>query len=204
MSAEALKIREKGPAVWIAMAGFILCVVSSAGLIVMLIGPQSFRSLPAVAHLLAAAGLLPASAMRQAAPVSGAWNDAARIGARPWGQARYGVQGAAERDATERPRVPGWDPVVHLPAADLADLDPDQVVDRALGQVPDDDAFAPVPALTAGQSTPIRSAAGAPSADVAARRAVAATGSPAAEAAGSPRVGRCCMDRQLVRLGRSG
>lgn len=161
MSASKIKIQEKGAAVWIAIAGIILCVVISAILLVRLIGPQGFRSMPTVANLLVSVGLLPESALRQAAPFSRALNQGAGIA--PWSSGRGGhrVEGAAERDAIERPPVPGWDPVVQLPAADIADLNPDQVVDLALGRVPDTDTFTPVPAPAAGLFTSVRTAAGA-------------------------------------------
>jgi cell division septation protein DedD len=70
--------------------------------------------------------------------------------------------------------------VVHLPAADLADLDPDQIVDRALGQVSDDMAFAAVPALAAGRSSAMTAPPGAPPQ---AAPAAAASPTPAPEAA---------------------
>lgn len=117
MSTGAVKVQEKGLAVLLAMAGFVLCIVTSAILLAGLLGPLNFRWL-SIRNIVAVTSPQPA-------------------------RAQHGVAGAAERDARGRPAVPGWDPVIELPATDLASLNPDQAVDRALGYTPGLDPMSP-------------------------------------------------------------
>ena len=152
--AGAIDLFGKGPVVLFAAVGIILCVFFSAILVVLLVGPRGFQSMQTITDVLVSTGILPESAARRGAPFSHALNEAARVGARPSPISRQGVSGSAARDATERPAVPGWDPVLQIPASDLATLDPDEAVERALGGPSAGSGAMPVSPLIGGGLSP--------------------------------------------------
>jgi hypothetical protein len=129
MSTGTIKVQQKGPVILLAMTGFALCIITLTIFLLGFFGALRSGSISVHNGYLLASGL-PGRALQGVT------------------RARHGVQGAAERDASERPPVPGWDPVIQLPSADLADLNPDRAVDRALGQMPAADQIPPRPAAT--------------------------------------------------------
>ncbi len=152
--AGAIGLFGRGPVVLFAAAGLGLCLFFSAILLVLLFVPRGFQSVQTVAGVLVSAGILPETAALRGAPFGGAPNEGARAGARPSAVNRRGVAGSAARDATERSAVPGWDPVLQIPASDLATLDPDEAVERALGGPPDGSGTVPASQPNGGGFSP--------------------------------------------------
>lgn len=150
MASGGLDLSGKGASVIAAALGLIICLFLVAVLTIAIIGPRGFQSMRGVLNLLVATGIIPASAVTQAAPFQRVVDQGAREGARPPARGRQGPAGAAANDAT-RPPVPGWDPVLRVSSQDLVGLDPDDAVDRALGRSPGHSAVAPIPVLAGGQ-----------------------------------------------------
>jgi hypothetical protein len=150
-------------AVLLASLGFVICIVFAAMLAARMLGPGSFQATQGLTGLLVALGVLPDSALGQAQPFIRVANQGARAQ-----RSGRGVAGAAARDATDRPSIPGWDPVLRASARDLALLDPDDAIDRALG-IPRRDGVGalaaalprplPAPAATGGVTVPAAAAA---------------------------------------------
>jgi hypothetical protein len=163
----------------------------AAVLIAVLIGPSGFQSSRIVLNLLVASGVMPQSALAQAAPLQRAVSEGPRAGS----QQRHGRQGAAGAAASDadRPAVPGWDPVLRASSQDLAGLDPDEAVDRALGRALPRTGDVPVPVLSGGRLVMVSPAAPGPAAMVppapptaaSAGAATVAGAVPAAAAAGA-------------------
>lgn len=186
MASGGLDLSGKGPAVFAAALGLIICLFMAAVLIVVLAGPRAFQSSQGVLNLLVATGIMPQSVLAQVAPFQRVVNEGARAGSQPK-RGRQGAAGAAASDAS-RPPVPGWDPVLQADSRDLAGLDPDEAVDRALGRSVMRAGDTPVPALSGGRLVMVSPAAPDPAVMVPA--AAPATPPPAAAAgaaaAGTP------------------
>lgn len=142
-------ISGKGPAVLAAALGLIVCLFVAGILIAVLIGPSGFQSSRTVLNLLVASGVMPQSALAVSAVQQRALNEGVRAGSQQR-HGRQGAAGAAARDA-DRPAVPGWDPVLRASSQDLAGLDPDEAVDRALGRGLPRTGEVPVPVLSGGR-----------------------------------------------------
>jgi hypothetical protein len=142
-------ISGKGAAVLAAALGLVVCLFVAGILIAVLIGPSGFQSSRTVLNLLVAAGVMPQSALAVSAVQQRALNEGVRAGSQQR-LGRQGAAGAAARDA-DRPAVPGWDPVLRASSQDLAGLDPDEAVDRALGRGLPRTGEVPVPVLSGGR-----------------------------------------------------
>lgn len=158
MASGGLDLSGKGVAVFAAALGLIICLFLAAVLTIAIIGPRGFQSMQGVLNLLVATGIIPASAVTQAAPFQRVVDQGVREGSRPPARGRPGPAAAAASDAA-RPPVPGWDPVLRVNNQDLALLDPDDAVDRALGRSPGHSPVAPVPVLSGAQIAFVQPAA---------------------------------------------
>ena len=191
MASGGLDVSGKGPAVIAAALGLIICLFMAAVLLAVIIGPRGFQSTQRVLNLLVATGIMPQEVLAQAAPLQRVVNEGARAGSQPQ-RGRGGAAGAAANDAT-RPAVPGWDPVLQADTRDLAGLDPDEAVDRALGRGVARTGETPVPVLSGGRVLMVSPAAPdravmVPAAPPATAAAIAAApaAAPAAPSAGAP------------------
>ena len=182
MASGGLDVSGKGPAVFAAALGLIICLFMAAVLLAVIIGPRGFQSAQGILNLLVATGIMPQSVLAQAAPFQRVVNEGARAGAQPKRGGRQGAAGAAASDAG-RPPVPGWDPVLQAGSQDLAGLDPDEAVDRALGRSVVRAGETPVPVLSGGRLIMVSPAAPDPSVILAAAAPTAPT--PTAAAAGT-------------------
>lgn len=192
MASGGLEVSGKGPAVLAAALGMIICLFMAAVLLAVVIGPRGFQSAQGVLNLLVATGILPPSALAQAAPFQRVVNEGARAGTQSQ-RGRKGAAGAAANDAA-RPPVPGWDPVLQADTQDLAGLDPDEAVDRALGRRVTRTGDAQIPVLSGGRVLMVSPAApdravmvpAAPPASAAAGAAAPGAGAAAAQPAAEP------------------
>ena len=149
MASGGLDVSGKGPAVIAAALGLIICLFMAAVLLAVIIGPRGFQSTQRVLNFLVATGIMPQEVLVQAAPLQRVVNEGARAGSQPQ-RGRNGAAGAAANDAM-RPAVPGWDPVLQADPQDLAGLDPDEAVDRALGRGVARAGDTPVPVMSGGR-----------------------------------------------------
>lgn len=205
MATGGIDISGKGPAVLAAALGLVVCLFMAGVLVAVLIGPSGFQSSKIVLNLLVASGVMPPSALAQSAPLQRAMNEGARAGS----QQRHGRQGAAGAAASDadRPAVPGWDPVLRVSSQDLAGLDPDEAVDRALGRALPRTGDVPVPVLSGGRLVMVSPAAPGPAVMVptapptaaAAGAATVAGAVPAAAAAGAAATAASAAPAELVR-----
>jgi hypothetical protein len=183
MASGGLDISGKGPAVIAAALGLIICLFMAAVLLAVIIGPRGFQSAQGILNLLVATGIMPQSALAQAAPFQRVVNEGARAGSQPQ-RGRKGAAGAAANDAA-RPPVPGWDPVLRADSQDLAGLDPDEAVERALGRGVARTGETPVPVLSGGRVLMVSPAAPGSAVMVAAAPPAAAAAGTAAPGAGA-------------------
>lgn len=167
-----------------AALGLIVCVFVAAVLLIIIIGPRGFQSAQPILKLIVAAGIMPQSALAQSAPLQAAAHNGAQTGSQPQ-RGRQGAAGAAAADAA-RPAVPGWDPVLRVDPQELAGLDPDEAVDRALGRSVASTVGTPVPVLSGSRVLMVSPAAPDRAATVPAAAGAAAQGTaPAAHPAGA-------------------
>lgn len=183
MASGGLNVSGKGPAVLAAALGLVICLFMAAVLLAVIIGPRGFQSARGVLNLLVVTGIMPPSVLAQAAPLQRVVNEGARAGTQSQ-RGRKGAAGAAANDAA-RPPVPGWDPVLQADTEDLAGLDPDEAVDRALGRSVVRTGDTPVPVLSGGRVLMVSPAAPDRAVMVAAAPPAAAAASTVAPAAGA-------------------
>ena len=182
MASGGQDVAGKGPTVIAAALGLIVCVFVAAVLLVVIIGPRGFQSAQPILKLIVAAGIMPQSALAQSAPLQALANKGAQAGSQPQ-RGRQGAAGAAANDAA-RPAVPGWDPVLRVDTQELAGLDPDEAVDRALGRSISPTGGMPVPVLSGGRVLMVAPAA--PDRAVMAHAAPPAAGTAAPGTASAP------------------
>ena len=181
MASGGIDVSGKGPAVLAAALGLIICLFMAAVLLVVIIGPRGFQSAQPILKLIVALGIMPQTALAQAAPLQAVANRGAQAASQPQ-RGRQGAAGAAAADAA-RPAVPGWDPVLRVDTQELAGLDPDAAVDRALGRGVARAGNTPVPVLSEGKVLMVSPAAPGPAVMVA---AAAPAAPPAGAAAAQP------------------